>query len=227
MPLSLNQKISWRSVCGSLSVASTNSQTSPHGMTREDGKVGISQAFQIKFIHKNLLLATLTDCAPVHLLSRDKWGWGHFDFYSVAQGYNTLHLPQAPNETTTLWKQIWDPLSLPKVNFFNWVIMHKKTLTGKNLEKRGFIGPHRCPMCCQAPEMMEHLFVDYPFAQEVWKISLQGLNSTPLRHILMIDLLSSWKVRYPQETQRSPTWRIIWQAIPKYIFWKLWLARND
>jgi hypothetical protein len=83
--------------------------------------------------------------------------------------------------------------------------MHKKTLTGKILAKQGFIGPHRCPMCCRAPETMEHLFVDCPFAQEVWKISLQGLNATPPRQISMIDLFSSWKVRYPQETQSSPT----------------------
>jgi hypothetical protein len=178
-------------------------------------------------MQKSLLLAALTDCAPVHLLSRDKWGWGKSGFYSVAQGYNTLHPPQALNETTTLWKQVWDPLGLPKVNFFSWVLMHRKILTGENLAKRGFIGPHRCPMCCNALEMMDHLFVDCPFTQEVWKISLQGLNATAPRQISVVDLFSSWKARYPQEIQSSPTWRRIWQAIPKYICWKLWLARND
>jgi hypothetical protein len=32
---------------------------------------------------------------------------------------------------------------------------------------------------------------------------------------------------YPQETQINPNWKRIWQTIPKYICWKLWLARND
>jgi hypothetical protein len=145
------------------------------------------------------------DCAPVHLLSRDKWGWGKFGFYSVAQGYIIVHPPQAPNETTTLWKQVWDPLDLPKVNFFSWVLMHKKILTCENLEKRGFIDPHRCPMCFHALETMDHLFVNCPFTQEVWKISLQGLNAIALRQISVVDLFSLWKARYPQVTQSSPT----------------------
>ena len=105
--------------------------------------------------------------------------------------------------------------------------MHMKLLTGENLTKRGIIGPHRCPMCCNAPETTDHLFVDCPFAQEVWKISLQGLNITTLNHISVVNLFSSWKARYPQETQSSPNWKRIWQTIPKYICWKLWLARND
>jgi hypothetical protein len=166
-------------------------------------------------LQKSLLLVALTDCAPLHLLSRDKWGWGKSGFYSVAQVYNALQPPQASKETTTLWKQVWDPLGLPKVNFFSWVLMHRKILTGENLAKRGFIGPHRYPMCCQALEMMDHLFIDCPFAQEVWKISLQGLNATAPRQISVVELFSSWKERYPQEIQSNPTWRIIWQAIPK------------
>jgi hypothetical protein len=69
--------------------------------------------------------------------------------------------------------------------------------------------------------------VDCPFAQEVWKISLQGLNVTVPNQISVVNLFSSWKARYPQEIQSSPNWKRIWQAIPKYICWKLWLARND
>jgi hypothetical protein len=56
--------------------------------------------------------------------------------------------------------------------------MHKKTLTGENLIKRGIVGPHRCPLCCSTIETMDHLFVDCPFSQEAWKITLSGLNVT-------------------------------------------------
>jgi hypothetical protein len=114
--------------------------------------------------------------SSVHLLLSDKWGWGKTGFYTAAQGFISLQSPQALIESTTLWKQVWDPLGLPKINFFCWVLMHRKVLTGENLAKRGIIGPHRCSMCCNALEMMDHLFVDCPFAQEVWKISLQDLN---------------------------------------------------
>jgi hypothetical protein len=87
--------------------------------------------------------------------------------------------------------------------------MHKKVLTGENLVKRGVIGPHRCSMCCNALETMDHLFVDCPFAQEVWKISLQGLNVTVPKQITVVTLFSSWKACYPHEVQSSSIWKII------------------
>ena len=130
-------------------------------------------------LQKSLLLFALTDCAPLHLLSRDKWGWGKSGFYSVAQGYNALQPPQASKETTTLWKQVWDPLGLPKVNFFSWVLMHGKILTGENLAKRGFIGAHRYPMCCQALEMMDHLFVDRPSRKKYGKYPFKASMPQP------------------------------------------------
>ena len=55
-------------------------------------------------------------------------------------------------------------------------IMHKRTLIGENLEKRGIIGPHRCPLCCKDQEMIDHLFIEYPFSQEVWLQATTGLN---------------------------------------------------
>jgi hypothetical protein len=152
---------------------------------------------------KSLLLVASTDCTPVHLLSLNKWGWGKSGFFSVAQSYISLQSPQALIETTIVSKQVWDPLDLPKVNFFRWVLMHRKVLTGENLVKTGFIGPHRCSMCCNALETMDHLFLDCPFTQEVWKISLQGLNATVPKQISVVNLFSLWKARYPQEIQSS------------------------
>jgi hypothetical protein len=213
----------WLTQCGINKVADI-SAWDDSGSWRTWDLSGVPNHLQTQ---KSLLLVALTDCAPVHLLLPDKWGWGKSGFFTVARGYISLQSPQAMIETTTLWKQIWDPLGLPKVNFFCWVLMHRKVLTGENLVKRGFIGPHRCSMCCNALETMDHLFVDCPFTQEVWKISLQGLNATVPKQISVVNLISSWKARYPQEIPSSPTWRRIWQAIPKYICWKLWLARND
>jgi hypothetical protein len=105
--------------------------------------------------------------------------------------------------------------------------MHRKLLTGENLKKRGIIGPHICPMFFNSLETTDHLFVGCPFSQEVWNISLRGLNATVPNQISMINLFSSWKAHYPQEIQSNPNWKIIWHAIPKHIYWKLWLARNN
>jgi hypothetical protein len=69
--------------------------------------------------------------------------------------------------------------------------MHMKLLTGKKLVKRGIIGLHRCSMCCNTLETLDHMFVECPFAEELWKISLQGLSVTVPKKITMVTLFSS------------------------------------
>jgi hypothetical protein len=66
------------------------------------------------------------------------------------------------------------------------------------MEKIGIIGPHRCFVCFNALETMDHLFVDCPFSQKVWNISLQGLNAIVPKKITMVTLFFSWKAHYPQ-----------------------------
>ena len=40
-------------------------------------------------------------------------------------------------------------------------------------------------------------------------------------------MILNWKSRYPRKGSISLGWSKIWQAIPKFIWWKIWLARND
>jgi hypothetical protein len=115
----------------------------------------------------------------------DKWGWGKSGFFTIAQGFISLQSPQAPIETTTLWKQVWDPLGLPKVNFFCWVLMHRKVLTGENLAKRGIIGPHRCSMCCNALEMTDGSSI---CGLSICPRSMEDLPSRPQCHSSETDL---------------------------------------
>lgn len=148
---------------------------------------------------KALLIKLLFDLALVHLRVSDTWGWVKTGRYTVAQGYNSLQSLQSMVDSTALWKQVWDPMGLPKVNFFFWTLMHKKNLTRENLIKRGIVGPNRCPLCCSAIETMDHMFVDCPFAQEAWKFTLNDLNVTTPSQITITALYSSWKVRYSHE----------------------------
>ena len=48
-----------------------------------------------------------------------------------------------------------------------------------------------------------------------------SLNSDP------VILFKNWQSRYPFSLSISHEWRQIWQAMPKFIWWKIWLARND
>jgi hypothetical protein len=75
---------------------------------------------------------------------KDIWGWGKTGVYTTAEGHRTLQASKISSQTTTFWEDVWEPLAIPKVNFFFWTLVHNKILTGDNLEKRNIAGPHRC-----------------------------------------------------------------------------------
>ena len=64
-----------------------------------------------------------------------------------------------PIAADRLWKKVWHPDSIPKVNIFTWILMHNKLLTAENLRKTGIIGPSRCAMCNMDKETTSHIFL--------------------------------------------------------------------
>ena len=106
--------------------------------------------------------------------------------------------------------------------------MHKKILTRENLIKRGFLGQYRCCFYHQVVESTAHILIECDFAQKVWAFVLrrQPYSFFPL-NIEPVTLFKNWQSRYPGALPSSHAWRKIWQAIPKFIWWKIWLARND
>jgi len=119
------------------------------------------------------------------------------------------------------------PIWTPKNNFFYWILMHRRTLTGENLEKRGIVGPQKFPLYCKDEETIDHQFIDCPFSQEVWLQEIVGLNAQIPQQSLVVSLFTSWKDRYPHSLNNNSTWTKIWNAIPKYICWGILLARNE
>lgn len=177
--------------------------------------------------HLHQLLAKFYGLDHMHLHLRNKWGWGKTRAYSAWLDFATLQEQQHQIHTTKLWQHVWDPFGLPKINFFCWILMHKRTLTGDNLEKRGTIGPHKRPLYCKAQETIKHLFIDCPFSQEVWLQEMMGLHAQIPEQTSIVSLFATWKEHYPHNLKSKSTWTKIWNAIPKYICWGIWLARNE
>jgi hypothetical protein len=144
-----------------------------------------------------MLKEELRDAAPVHKTEDDKWGWGPSGSYSSAKGYELLQPQRDRTLPARFWMEVWDTMALPKVNFFFWTLMHKKILTGENLMKRNIVGPHRCSLCKEAMETMDHLFVDCLFANKVWNLILHGLKAVAPTKISVVELFTTWKDRYP------------------------------
>lgn len=175
----------------------------------------------------NIFMQQLEEVAPIHRAMTDRWGWGHSGVYSAAEGYKAFQIKGNCKHSPALWKNIWDPTALPKINFFAWSLIHNKILTGDNLAKRSFAGPHWCALCRSHAETVQHLFIDCQFANAVWEHTLQELHITSPAHITIPDLFSEWSRRYPRHIQQKSIWNKIWNALPKFVCWKIWLARNQ
>lgn len=64
----------------------------------------------------------LREAALVHKTEKDKWGWGRgwgpIGVYSSTKGYELLQSHTDRSLLARFWMEVWDPLALPKVNFF-------------------------------------------------------------------------------------------------------------
>lgn len=114
---------------------------------------------------------------------RDSWRWTGLraPIYSVAAAYRHLysikqqqHLsPTASLLNDTFWKcQV--PL---KVLMFSWRLLHDRLATRSLLQLRSVpIESTTCVLCLQHVEESNHLFVLFPFANQVWQGILNWLG---------------------------------------------------
>eukprot|EP00253_Pinus_taeda_P007191 PITA_07191 len=169
----------------------------------------------------------LEDATPDSRFKKDRWGWGKSRIYISAEGYKSLQGKRISHHTPAFWKQIWEPLALPKIIFFFWTLVHNKLLTGDNLTKRKFEGPHRCALCRCQLETAQHLFLDCAFAKKVWGLLLDEFQTSLPQQTYVSELFVTWCASYPKGIFPKSFWRRIWIALPKFVCWQLWLTRNQ
>lgn len=174
-----------------------------------------------------LLRNLLSGAAPIHSSMPDRWGWGRTGEFSTSEGYRAYQATGNSTHSPSLWKSIWDTASLPKINFFTWTLIQNKILTGDNLAKRNFAGPHWCALCRCNAETTHHLFIECQFAKDVWGFSLQDFQLATAESNSIPALFADWTHRYPRRIPQKSIWHKIWNALPKYVCWKIWLARNQ
>jgi hypothetical protein len=174
---------------------------------------------------------TLKHClqgkAPLKKKGKDKRGWGiNAKEYTTAIGYRLLYkIPTAP-ENPLIWKAIWHSKSIPKIDLFTWTLAHNNILTGEILQRKGWAGPHRCPLCQQAEETTNHLLLNCAFSKEVWKLTLGSGAEVNLPEDIK-SLLQHWDNLYPFQHRIQSQVAALWRILPKFILWNLWLERNS
>lgn len=146
-------------------------------------------------------------------------------FYSVSKGYSALQTPHCSVYPLAIWKSVWYSHCLPKVNFFAWLVLNNKILTGESLMKRGFKGPSCCCLCKFALETADHLLVDCAFSRSVLEIILRDVLSSFSIQNSEIEFYIAWHENRPVKSH-SEILHNNWHSILKFTWWAIWIARN-
>eukprot|EP00253_Pinus_taeda_P009559 PITA_09559 len=121
----------------------------------------------------------------------------------------------------------WDTLQKsklwPKVSTFLWLLSKRRILTWDNLQKRGFIGPSRCPNCTLHLEPILHLMETYPLAIQLWEKVDQCNRRAGVRPGDIANTLRTW----PKHPYHCPILNSLWNLIPGFLYWILWKERNN
>eukprot|EP00253_Pinus_taeda_P033267 PITA_33267 len=174
-----------------------------------------------------VLQNNLQNRAPIKKGAADGFRWDPTgSIYTIKSGYQHIYNDTYQTPIWNHWRIIWKSEAIPKIKFFNWLLLKGKVLTAENLKKRGIISPSRCPNCCSVEETIQHLFLDCPFAKRCWiKLSSLGnINWQPQQSIS--ETILEWRKNCPWKDKRSKIVKRIWAIIPHNLLWKIWLTRN-
>jgi len=143
----------------------------------------------------NFLLLSLHGCAPWHWINVDSHECDGSSFM-VNKGYHSRFDSLYSFPRSEMWVNIWNNDSLPKANFFNWLLAHEKVLTSENLYKCGIAGLSHCSLYLSTKESSHHIFVNCIFSKEVWSLVLDSLQHIFIWHSATPDLFPRWSKRY-------------------------------
>jgi hypothetical protein len=150
------------------------------------------------------------------------WHWEKDGLYSVRSAYhllcseteNSMPGPSSARDDN-LWKEIWKA-SLPNnIKNFMWRLGRNILPTRVNLQKKGISLDTSCPLCHNAPENAQHLFMHCNMLKLVLFASPLGCHPP-----LNVDL-NCWLL----------DWLSCSDTISSQLFctllWKFWYARNQ
>ncbi|CAN1799977.1 Putative ribonuclease H protein At1g65750 [Linum perenne] len=95
------------------------------------------------------------------------WGLEPNGIFSVRSAFQLLQgLAAAPQKT--IWKRVWGWQGPNKIKHFLWLASHDRLLTNVDRSRRHLTNQVVCPRCYAQAENLQHIFLDCPFALQVW-----------------------------------------------------------
>jgi hypothetical protein len=99
-----------------------------------------------------------------------------------------------------------------------WFLSNKVLLTKDNLAKRNWNGSQKCCFC-DSLESVEHLFINCPFAQIIWRMIYFAFNIPPPTNIT--NMFGNWL----NGVDKGNKCRI--RIGVSALCWAIWKRRND
>ena len=166
--------------------------------------------------HVTPLLATIV--LPTSSLP-DVLVWLHAtDGKLTAKQAKTFLIPAAPEFT---WLDlIWRSCIPPSHSFIFWRLFHGKKPTDENLRARGCVTVSICNLCMRSEETSVHLFLQCPFAAELWPW-ISGKLRCVIDLTSVLSLLNCIPFRWTSQVTD------IFVAAVVHTLHTIWLSRNS
>ena len=110
------------------------------------------------------------------------------------------------------------------VNFFAWMLLHKKILTANNLVKRHWPNDPICKLCGNDPETTTHLCKDYTFTKQVWFVLKSWFGLSFIDTISTNGSLHSYWRKCLMKVDKPH--RKAFDGLMIYFWWNIWKDRN-
>jgi hypothetical protein len=118
-----------------------------------------------------------------------RWSWSGDGAYSSKSAYNAFFEGRIQSPVTSV---IWCSRAPYGCKFFAWLVSRNRCWTSDRLERRGLPRPPSCPLCCQEPEMIQHLLLGCVVAREIWVWALNRWDRLAWLPAADVGLLRWW-----------------------------------
>ncbi|GLT59278.1 hypothetical protein SLA2020_321070 [Shorea laevis] len=154
-------------------------------------------------------------------LGVDTFTWG-FSSNGLFKSKSAYYLAKnLPLHSDCSWSWVCRVDTIPRIQFFLWLLKHNRLLTYETLFNWGIIDSNICPRCHQAPETINHIFRECFFAKLLWSL----VTPHPINTLYQNLDFDGWL--YAHSTHAGLSDGRKWSTSFSYIIWSLWYCRNQ
>ncbi|GLT36867.1 hypothetical protein SLA2020_112150 [Shorea laevis] len=141
--------------------------------------------------------------------------------FSAALAYQSLKDPTMSDNIN--WKWIWKAPTLPKIQYFIWLLTHRRLKCFDFLNKLGICASASCPRCHAEDETVEHLIKKCPISSQILGSLLPDISTTQQQQLEFVE----WLHFNIQCSEKSNILNIPWNVVFCFAIWGIWLHRNQ